>query len=314
VASRGRRLAVALLVAGAASGGREGAVVRIEATGSGGRHAVAVLRPSTNGREAPLAWVESLVPDPLPASSGSCSQRGSAELAIVFADGRSVRYADCLPRRIKWLRDSVLAEAGRWSSLVATPSVIVGARPAEARELRRLTQELGLTSLHRIEIKTLVRRMKLVIESVDTVRVDWEATLLARLYNVAAARAGLREIFGLRIGRSGGWVTDLGIGAPAWDLETVQRFVDRTDARIVELRTLAAAIAITVRGPNPAAFLKYHGRRFVRALRAPHANGTVVYAAGGLTGWGFVSPGKLDACGPIRHSFSRGSRPEPCPA
>jgi hypothetical protein len=104
-----------------------------------------------------------LIPVPLPAPAASCPQRSTHPLELLFASGKSVRYGPCLPQRIGWLREALIAEAGRWSSLNAKPPIILGARPAEARELGRLIRDLGLTALRRVEIKPVFRRVRLVI-------------------------------------------------------------------------------------------------------------------------------------------------------
>jgi hypothetical protein len=320
-------LTIASVAAAAAYGGTaEERVVRIEATGPDGRHVVAVAHAKANGREAPLAWVESLVPDPLPATLALCLPRTTAGLVIVFADGQTVRYGSCLPRRIEWLRDALFADTRRWSALAAGPPAIVGGRSAEKRELQRLIRELGLTSLRRIDLKANERRVRMSVPGRD-LRTAWEAALLSRLYNAAAARRHVRtlDLFGA-FGSNGGSILYPGIGQPASDLERVQRFVAAVDAEVVELRVLAGAVAMTVRTAHPAAFLKYHGNGFLDAFAQPQppasmyltvedTAGAIVYRAArfrGMSVWG-ARP-DLWSCAPGQGSVSTVYQPPPCPA
>jgi hypothetical protein len=315
-------LASACCLAAAGCGGARGTVVEVSATdlGSGQGTIDALPHAHANGREVPLASVLPLVPSPLPVSGSDCTGIGS--VAITFSNGRRVRYGRCRPRAISLLQAALTGEARQWAAPAVAHARIVGARPAEARELRALLRAMGTTRISSIGIEPDGAEVRLRVHAGESVRGEWEAGLLSARYTNAAGRGALRPV-----GVFAGSDTTLARGfvARPFSLARVHRAVVTAiggRARLLELRNEGGGLAVVVRTDDPATFLKRRGRALAAAAAQParyvgveDATGAVVYAWAGLPFEGIVYPRPdLDGCGPIVHSTPALSRPWPCHA
>jgi hypothetical protein len=273
-----------------------------------------------------------LVPQSLPPRAPQ--RRGCTDtktVTIEFANGHAARYGPCgLPQAIGWLAASVEEEAAQWSVALGTHTAIVGASPAEEREVRRLLDELGPSP-----IRTITFGVAWTVDAGPSVRGEWEAGLVAHLYQLDAERLHLRgvdELINAPGGKNagGGPVRATAFARSGADLGRVRAAVEAGGARVVELRRLHDAIEIIVRADDPAAFLKHSGRGVLDVLRRPargsdahpsaffgveDGSGSVVYAGGWLPDEGMVwSRPDLDACGPIEHDVPLGYSAPTCPA
>ncbi len=333
--------AIVLLLAATAagcSGGSNHRVVRLVEVGGNDKAVSAVSKPNTEGSEAPLSSVASLIPNPLPAARASCGALGmrGETVTISYTDGTSVAYGPkCLPEKIEWLGSAVIAEAAQWSNAPATNTVIAGAKPAERAELRRALAVIGPTPIERVQLAP-ARRSKtpelptagvaMTVSAGHSLLAEWQTGLLADLYNSAATIRGLRPIGWVQDDQGGGAISD-SAGQPVIILAPTTRVIKAAGARIVELRRPAGAVELTIRSNHPAVFLKREGQRFLDALRKSQrnasvyfavedANGSVVYAAGWLPSEGmFYARPDLESCGPVMSLGPPiGVTDPPCPA
>ena len=321
-------IATAFLVTALASGWSSGDSAPVTVTVMSRSEGVfrAIDGARANGREAPLASVAVLIPDPLPpaiAKQGKCVQGTRVEIRL--SDGTTARYGPCrLPDTIRWLGSSVLNEADQWSGSVTGRTRIVGANAAERLAIRRILAAMKPTRIDTVRIVPLRslagwRRWKLPgdahaldIANGGSLRAEWEATLVAGRYALLSGTAGLRSIAVVHLSRSSDRAADTGEPATAHaSLVRVRKRAAAAGADVVELRRVGDGIALTLRTSDPAAFLKHDGALVLAALAGPKSSGyfgvedgsgTVVYASGWTPSSGmFYSRIDLYECGPIHH-------------
>jgi hypothetical protein len=157
----------------------------------------------------------------------------------------------------------------------------------------------------------------------SSVRAEWEAALLGARYAAAASSIGLRSV-GLVETSGGGGRPDANPIAPP-RIAAVRDAVERLHVHVVELRTEAGAVAITLRPRVVAQFLRFRASRFIHELDRAGATrglyvgiedpaGSIVYAWGWLPTEGILyARPDLDSCGPITHSTPVFYRAPPCP-
>jgi hypothetical protein len=184
------------------------------------------------------------------------------------------------------------------AAAAATGVRIVGARPAEARELARIVRTLGPTHVRRIELfahRNAGRvRLVLSVDTAKTVRDEWDAQLLAHLYRLRTTQLHLRPVAAL-------WIGDDRHARPAPehpfarpDLAAVRGVLDHSSVQVLELRDLAGAVVLRVRTDSPGTFLRDDagsaldavGSIVTRAayLAVENGHGELVYATGQVQG------------------------------
>jgi hypothetical protein len=230
---------------------------------------------------------------------------------------------------------AIVAEAAQQSAPVVRRTRIVGALPAEQRVLRQLLRELGPTRIQRVGIKPLHRpgrydlppdAVTITIGAGSSLRGHWEAVLVAGRYRTEARNLGLRTPGRLRVGDGGSGIRPLRREYRPARLESLRRVLRQSDAHLIELARPLGAIAVTIRSPDPAAFLKRYGRELMRALGETRTSanrywalqdedGTIVYAWGAAAFAGMTyARADLYACGPIITSGTIGETRPACPA
>jgi hypothetical protein len=317
-------LLLTLLLVTASCSSKQDAVVRVRVLDLGGSRTLAAVRKAhANGREVPLASITPLIPKPLPRAA-TCTAR--AQVVVVFASGRQVRYRCDLPTSIKTLQQAMSGEARQWAAPPATTTRIAGGTAKERAALRNVLRRLGETRIRSLRLASDTAPPTLHVDAGQTLRGQWESSLVADMYIGEADRLGLRGL--TRVASNGGSWFPRPIGHATIPLNSVRRALAASGAKIIELRHEGGALAVTVRTQNPAVFLKRHGRAVVTALRsnalADSASvyvgvqdraGALVYAWGWLPAEGMVWPrADLDACGPITHSMPAHATQLPCPA
>jgi hypothetical protein len=306
------------------------AVLRVTATDLGVGHGtvVALAHARADGRQLPLEAVLPLVPSPPPAAGRSCN--GTGTVTIAFTDGRRVRYGRCRPHSIDLLQVALTAEARQWAAPPVT-TTRVAARPAEVRALRALLVQMQPTRIASIAIVQVAHpsswrlprgALTIAVRAGPSIRGDWEGALLAARYTAAAGADGLRPI---DLSAVSGTIRPVGFEPARLHLASIRRRVLGAlggDASIVELRDEGGGLAVVVRTPEPARFLKRRGRQLLAATRTPahyvgveDGAGAVVYAWAGLPDEGMLyARPDLDACGPIVHSEAVSWSEPPCAA
>jgi hypothetical protein len=233
----------------------------------------------------------------------------------------------------------------------AGASVTISGGSSAQRQLARLTAlRVGGVTIRRVVFRAPsrvlrhehVRGVELVVSSAgkETLRADWEQELYVGTYLGLMARWPKAAVAAAATDHTEG-PTDRLRALDAFGsnprTSTVQRevsaFVNRATAagaKVVEFRTSATparAMAITLRVPDPAAFLKHRTLPLLNLLYEPlvpllgfylgiqDASGRLVWATSRLpnTGGVFAIP-SLDACSPVTHSEPLGHQPLPCPA
>jgi hypothetical protein len=315
---------LALLFVTAGCGSKQDAIVRIRVVDLGGsRTLVAVKGAHANGRQVPLASIAPLVPSPLP-KAATC--KGRAQVVLVFMSGRRVRYGCDLPSSIRTLQEAVSGEARQWAAPPTATTRIAGGTSKERAALRTVLRRLGQTRIRALRLASDLAPVTLHIDAGQTLRGQWEGSLLADMYAGEADRLGLRAVD--RVASNGGSWFPRPVGGATIPLSSVQQALAASRAQVVELRHEAGALALTVRTQNPAVFLKRDGHAIVAALRpnmpANYASayvgvqdraGALVYAWGWLPSKGMVwARPDLDACGPITHSLPARALQHPCSA
>lgn len=243
------------------------------------------------------------------------------------------------------------AAAAQPSSPTWKRLVIVGGTPAQ-RQLALLTAErVGGLTLRRVIFQPASAFLRhagahgteLVVSSAGnrTLRAIWEQELFIGVYlglvarhpdariGAAAASDGtqapIRRLRAYDVFSSNPKAVEVGV-----EIRDLIQQAGRTGAKVIELRVAATPerlIALTLRVPDPAAFLKDHTKPFLDLLAKPripllgyylavqNGNGQIVWATSRLPDVGsvFVIPA-LDACSPVDHSEPAASQPPPCPA
>jgi hypothetical protein len=228
--------------------------------------------------------------------------------------------------------------------------VIVGGTPAQ-RHLARLTAlRVGGLTISRITFRSTTRILRkmhvhgveLIVTSrgKDTVRSEWEQQLYVGAYLGLMTRWPKATIAAAASTHTEGPVSRLRpyevfssnpssrhVGLFDHRLHAA---VARAKATVVELRVAALparAVALTVRVPDPAAFLKHRAQWLLDLLARPSipllgyylaaedSSGKLFWATSQLPGTGsvFTIP-SLDSCSPVQHSEPALSQPPPCPA
>jgi hypothetical protein len=304
-------------------------IVRITAGHPGApgtRTAVAVPHALPGTNQAPLTAVLPLVPKLLPPPRSETSDcRTPGTVTIAYASKRTVSYGPCLPDQIYWLGGAVLTEANLWAAKNASQTTIVGATPAEEAEVRELEAAFGKTPIQRIEFypasedpptisNPTQQGVGWMVDWGTTLRGQWEAGLLAALYDAAAGEA-LRPVESVNNAMGGGPANLSGIGPPVGSLAAVRRLFPIDGATLVALHVIDGAVEVTIHAENPARFLKHDGPAFLNSLRGPNLGssvyfavedhyGSVVYAGGWLPNVG-MQQGRADLtdCGPVMVFF-----------
>jgi hypothetical protein len=215
------------------------------------------------------------------------------------------------------------------AAAAATGVRIVGARPAEARELGSILRTLGSTHVRRIALfrhrNDGRERLVLSIGTAKTLRDEWDAQVLAHLYRLRTAQLHLRPIGAV-------WIGDDRHARPAPeqpaarpDVVAVRQVLDRSSVQVLEVRNLGGAVVVRVKTDAPAAFLRENAGRALDAvgsiltraayLAVEDGRGRVVYATGQMEGRiGLRAKPELLRCGPVYVGGPAGMRRLPCPA
>jgi hypothetical protein len=208
----------------------------------------------------------------------------------------------------------------------AAQVTIFGAQPGERRALRGLLKQLAPTQIASVRISVNRDRgwklpdgaLVLTVGAPTDIRGVWEANLLASDYLADVDRLHLRAISLVATADLNGGphgegraVDNLPRGrAAVRDVAPVRRAIKKANARIVELRTMGGALAVTVQTDDPASFLKHRASALFRLVsaRSPSASfvgvkdktGELVYAVEhtGNSG-GFHARPDLRPCGPV---------------
>lgn len=243
---------------------------------------------------------------------------------------------------------SVAAAAG--PAPAGARTLIVGGTAAQ-RHLARLTAlRVGGVTLSRITFRSPTRILRnmhvhgveLVVSSrgKDTVRSEWEQQLYVGAYlglmvrwpkaTIAAAASTHTEGPVSRLRPYEVFASNPSSRRVGLLRQRLLAAATRAKASVVELRVAALparAIALTVRVPDPAAFLKHRAQSlldlFARPsipllgyyLAAEDPSGHLFWATSQLprTGAVFTIP-SLDSCSPVHHSEPALHEPPPCPA